>query len=123
MDAAKTIGATFAKKVYHTLTLILTTPEKGTLAKSPDQAKYAQGETVTLTATAKEGYEFTGWKLDVPSGKENTNPLTVTMDSAKKIAATFGDLPIYLATNGKTLKAATLLREGRNTPTRARNIP
>ena len=50
--------AEFVKKTY-ALTLNAT---NGTVAKSPDQAKYAHGEMVSLMANpADASYEFTGW--------------------------------------------------------------
>ncbi len=36
-------------------------PNGGTVTKSPDQAFYPQGTTVTLTATPSAGYSFVGW--------------------------------------------------------------
>ena len=106
MDAAKTITATFAKKTY---SLTITTPTNGSVTKSPDKAKYTHGETVTLTATADATYDFTGW-TGAPSGKENTNPLTLTMDAAKTIAATFAKKTYTLtvnATNGSVSQSVT----------------
>ena len=47
---------------------------------------YTSGETATLTATPAKGYVFTGWSGDV-TGK--TNPLGITVDSAKNIIANF----------------------------------
>lgn len=47
---------------------------------------YISGDTATLTATPAKGYVFTGWSGDV-TGK--TNPLGVTVDSAKNIIANF----------------------------------
>ena len=58
----------------------------GTVAKSPDKAKYTSNIDVTLTATAGAGWVFSGWSGDA-SG--STNPLTVTMTAAKSITATF----------------------------------
>ena len=107
MDAAKTITATFAKKTY---ALNLTTPTHGTVSKNPDQAKYTHGETVTLTPSPADAtYEFTGW-TGAPSGKEQANPLTLTMDAAKTIAATFAKKSYTLtvnATNGSVAKSVT----------------
>ena len=106
MDAAKTITATFAKKTY---ALNLTTPTHGTVSKNPDQAKYAHGETVTLTPSPATGYEFTGW-TGAPSGKDKANPLTLTMDAVKTIAATFARKTYTLtvnATNGSVSQSVT----------------
>ncbi|WP_439882672.1 InlB B-repeat-containing protein [Pontibacter sp. MBLB2868] len=67
-------------------TLTVNTSGSGTVVKSPDQASYAKGSQVTLTATPASGYEFSGWSGDA-SG--TTNPLTVTMNSNKTVTATF----------------------------------
>jgi len=66
--------------------LNVTTSGSGTVAKSPDQASYPSLSTVTLTATASSGWHFASWSGDA-SG--SANPLTVTMDGNKNIAATF----------------------------------
>src|SRR5437773_5038 len=83
MDAAKNITATFAINTY---ALDVTTAGSGTVAKSPDHASYDHGSSVELTATPATGYHFAGWSGDA-SG--SANPLSVTMDAAKSITATF----------------------------------
>ena len=80
-----TIAASFA---VDTFGLIVTTTGHGGVAKAPDQATYADGSSVTLTANADPGWEFMGWSGDA-SG--TANPLIVTMDSAKSIGANFVD--------------------------------
>ena len=49
-------------------------------------ANFADGSTVTLTATSSGSAVFAGWSGAVTS---TTNPLSVTMDAAKNITATF----------------------------------
>jgi uncharacterized repeat protein (TIGR02543 family) len=58
----------------------------GTVAKNPNQASYASGTSVQLTATANSGYIFTGWSGDITG---TANPVTVTMNSNKTITANF----------------------------------
>ncbi|GAB3853106.1 hypothetical protein GCM10028822_21530 [Hymenobacter terrigena] len=58
----------------------------GTITKSPDQSTYANGTSVTLTATPAAGFAFTGWSGGATG---TTNPLTVTMTANKNITATF----------------------------------
>ena len=61
---------------------------EGTVTFDPElQGKCYDGNTqVTMTATADSGYTFQGWSGDVTS---TDNPLTVTVDAAKNITATF----------------------------------
>ncbi len=63
-----------------------TSGSHGSIAKSPNQSSYNSGTTVTIQATADDGYEFTGWSGDL-SG--STNPAMVTMDGNKSITANF----------------------------------
>ncbi|WP_052738920.1 InlB B-repeat-containing protein [Pontibacter korlensis] len=71
-------------------TLAVSATSGGSVAKSPDQASYASGSTVTLTATPQSGYQFSGWSGDA-SG--STNPLSVTMNADKSITANFTQNP------------------------------
>lgn len=71
----------------------------GTVSKNPDQPNYTAGTSVSLTATAATGFQFSGWSGDA-SG--STNPLSVTMNSAKSVTGTF--VPIQYSI---TLNAAT----------------
>ena len=101
----------------------------GTIAKSPNQATYANGTSVTLTATPAAGFAFSGWS----GGATGTaSPLTVPMTANKSITATFkatdnqqvasytlvnadSNADIQTLTAGTTLNLATL-------PTRNLNI-
>ncbi|SHJ59590.1 repeat domain (List_Bact_rpt) [Hymenobacter daecheongensis DSM 21074] len=71
-------------------TLLVNVSGSGTVSRSPDQASYASGSTVTLTATPAAGQQFLGWS-GAASG--TTNPLSVTLTSDKVVTATFGPLP------------------------------
>ena len=70
----------------HTLTVNVSPAGAGTVAKNPDQAQYADGTTVTLTANANAGYRFSNWSGHA-SG--TANPTTVTMDADKTVTANF----------------------------------
>jgi len=83
IDGNKTVTAHFSQNQY-TLTVIIV--GNGTVAKNPDYAVYAHGETVTLTAMADPGWKFNSWSGDIESTE---NPVNVTMDSSKTIIATF----------------------------------
>ncbi|MBN1866234.1 InlB B-repeat-containing protein [Candidatus Sumerlaeota bacterium] len=56
--------------------------------RSPDQASYLPGTSVTLTAVPDTGYHFGFWSGDVPSGQETQNPVIVVMDDDKVVTAT-----------------------------------
>ncbi|UCC41208.1 MAG: choice-of-anchor D domain-containing protein, partial [Candidatus Aminicenantes bacterium] len=61
----------------------------GTTTPFPGISSYNEGTQVNVTATADNGYRFSGWTGDVSSGHENDNPLSITMDSDKSITANF----------------------------------
>lgn len=66
------------------LTSEITPSDGGTI--SPSKGKYDSGKEIDLTATPAEGYLFKNWSGTI-SSKEN--PLTITIDSDKKITAVF----------------------------------
>ena len=90
--------------VTNQYTLIAIAGEGGTVTKSA-----ASGSSVTLSATANVGYDFTGW-----SSGSTDNPLTLTVDSDQTITANFVKY-MYLAENGVTIKcpSATVGDTGR----------
>ena len=59
----------------------------GKITRSPDQATYAPGSTVVLTASSLTNADFFDHWSGSASG--STNPLTVVMDSNKTIVANF----------------------------------
>ncbi len=85
MNSNKTITANFTP-ITHTLTLSVSPPDSGSVAKNPDKPSYDHNEVVQLTATPSSGYTFAGWSGDA-SG--TANPLSVTMNSNKNITANF----------------------------------
>jgi hypothetical protein len=61
----------------------------GTVSRKPDQPAYEENTTVTVTAKATEGYEFTHWTGDV-SPEAATHPtVMVTMDRNRVLTAYF----------------------------------
>ena len=73
----------------------------------PGQATYIydSGVEVNITAIPDSNYRFSGWTGDVPSGHENDNPLSISMDSDKSITAYFirqYTLTIVAGTGGTT---------------------
>ena len=100
VNSNKNITANFtANPVTFTVNVTAT---NGSVTKTPNQATYNSGTNVTLTATANNGYTFSGWSGDV-SG--STNPLSVTVNSNKNITANFTLTPINSVTS-----------RGQNTP-------
>jgi len=72
----------------------------GTVLINPPVGPYAPYTNITLTANPSSGWYFAGWSGNVPSGHENDNPLTITMDSNKTLTANF-------ATNTYIIKATS----------------
>jgi len=60
MDKDKTLTAVFEEKFA--VTLISVPAKGGTITPDPDSRYYTKGTPVELTATAKSGYEFSGWE-------------------------------------------------------------
>ncbi|PYM07435.1 MAG: hypothetical protein DMD82_05400, partial [Candidatus Rokuibacteriota bacterium] len=83
VTAAHTISATFTLATY---TLNITTVGNGKVTKSPDQAIYTYGTTVTLTAVPDPQNQFVGWSGTFSS---TTNPYALLMDGNKTVTATF----------------------------------
>jgi hypothetical protein len=85
MDGNKRVIAHFAQLG----TLTTWARGEGTITRSPDKESYFPGASVTLTATAGDGFQFVNWDGQA-SG--NANPTTVTMDRAMSVAANFKDI-------------------------------
>jgi uncharacterized repeat protein (TIGR02543 family) len=77
----------------HTLSASATTG--GTVSRAPDQASYAFGETVVLTATSDPGYVFTEWSGDVV---DSAPVLTVNVDADRSVIAHFARAYVLSAT-------------------------
>ncbi len=67
-------------------TLTITLDGSGSVTKNPNQATYAYGTVVTLTAVANTGWVFSSWTGNL-SG--STNPTTITMNGNKSVTAHF----------------------------------
>jgi hypothetical protein len=69
-----------------TYILTLHVDGNGSVTITPEKAAYTQGETVTLTATPEEDYEFQGWSGDLICAD---NPAYITMTKNMTITAHF----------------------------------
>ena len=76
------------KKRQYTLVVNISPPGAGYVTKTPNQANYAPGDMVTLTATAtaKSDYRFERWSGDVSGW---SNPVTIKMNDNKTVTANF----------------------------------
>jgi len=86
MEGNKTVTATFLKQTVYTLTVACDPTAGGSVVLNPAGGTYVAGTAVTMTAKANSGYTFTGWSGDVTG---STNPLPITMNVNKNIAANF----------------------------------
>ncbi len=93
MTGNKSVSATFTLNQY-TLTVTKSGTGSGTVTSSPagincgDDCNeiYNYGTVVTLTATPSTGYAFSSWSGSISS---TSNPVNLTMDSAKAVTANF----------------------------------
>lgn len=74
---------TFTTGIFYTLNV---TAANGTVVKNPNQASYANGTIVELTATPNAGYTFTSW-----SGDANgiISPASIFINANKNVTANF----------------------------------
>ena len=73
----------------------------GSVTKSPDQATYNHGDTVTLQAVGDSGSTFTGWSGDLTA---SSNIATLVMDSGKSVTASFALKAGNVVTNSIGMK-------------------
>ena len=98
MTAAKSVAASFTPSTY---ALTVTKSGTGTVSSSPSgincgsscNYSFNSGASVTLTATAGTGYQFSGW---TGACTNSTGTCTVSMTAAKSVTATFNALPKYV---------------------------
>lgn len=98
MRQSETVTAKFEQEQY-TLTVNpvhLGVGTGGTVTWSPQKTTYLYGDVVTLNATLKPGWEFTGWSGGVTSGDLSTQ-LTITDDTT--VTATFDQIEYDLDIN------------------------
>lgn len=85
MTSNKTITAVFKRKQYE---LKVTVIGEGAVAEEivTQPSIYDNGTTVKLTASGASGWSFKSWSGDLEG---ITNPIDITIDSAKSVTATF----------------------------------
>jgi len=85
------IGADAASVVptLDTYSLTLSDVAEGEVLAFPSLEAYTLGAEVRVEATGAFGYAFKEWLGDVPAGKENLNPLKVTMDQNRTLTPVF----------------------------------
>jgi hypothetical protein len=69
-----------------------------------DDGKYAIGTQITLTANPETGY---GWKSWTGTGKDTTNPVTITINSDKHVAVSF-QMRFLLSINNQPVTGASI---------------
>jgi len=69
-----------------------------------DDGKYAIGTEITLTASPETGY---GWKSWTGTGKDTTNPVTITINSDKHVAVSF-QMRFLLSINNQPVTGASI---------------
>ena len=105
IDGNKSVTATFTLDEY-TLTV---TSVNGAVTKSPNQATYHYGDTVSLTANGDPGYTFSSWSGDVAS---TTNPVTVTILKDTDVTANFNQNEYTLTVTTDGQGSVSLDKEG-----------
>jgi uncharacterized repeat protein (TIGR02543 family) len=95
MTSPKSVTANWNTQYY------LTTAESpdagGNMTPSPPGNWFDSGENVPLSASAVNGYQFTGWSGSITG---TTNPTSINMDQPKSVTAHFGrNVQITIQTN------------------------
>jgi uncharacterized repeat protein (TIGR02543 family) len=91
MDGDKAVTATFSR-IMHQLTI--TTNGQGRVY--PGSGTFAEGYSVTLTATPAQGWKFDNWSGDASGSSPS---LTLTVDAAKAVVAHFSEVTHQLTTS------------------------
>lgn len=95
MSQSRTITANFTP-VQRFLSSTVSPAGSGSVAAAPAKSSYDHGESVSLTATAADNFEFVNWSGDIGSADPAVNPLALTMDQDRNVSANFQPLPEYV---------------------------
>jgi hypothetical protein len=74
------------QQTQYTLSAVASPSVGGSVAVSPSQTQFASGTSVSLTATAAAGYQFSSWQGDLTG---STNPTAVVTNTNKTVTAVF----------------------------------
>lgn len=100
IDANKNVTASFAPVACYTLAAGVAAGQ-GTVNASPApncNTKYNGGTTVTLTAAAAPGFQFSQWTDAAGAPISSSNPVAATMNADKTYNANFAAVPCYSLT-------------------------
>lgn len=93
MNSDMNLIAVFEKIPFYTLTIstsaygtVSLDPSGGAVTLDPPGGIYEDGTIVTLTATPKDNYKFTGWSGDKLG---SVNPTTIVMNGNRSVSAAF----------------------------------
>ncbi|WP_302455533.1 InlB B-repeat-containing protein [Ruminococcus bromii] len=88
-------GVTFREANKYTVTFSSNNSEYGTVSAEYNGAdftsdtKVTEGDTVTFTATPKDGYALSDWTVNGVSASSTTNPYKITVNSNTTVVANF----------------------------------
>ncbi len=88
-DISDNCVLTVTDQTVENYTLTTLTIGTGSIELSPSGGSYAPGTSVTLTAVAGTGYQFSTWSGDATS---TSTSVTITMDANKSVTATFTEI-------------------------------
>lgn len=108
-DRIFTITQTGTAVVDLTLNILANPSDGGRVERSPNQALYAPGTSVALTAIPTTGYIFSGWSGDA-SG--TANRISVLMDRSKVVTANFTSSSCSFAISPSTRSHGSIAESG-----------
>jgi pectin methylesterase-like acyl-CoA thioesterase len=77
------------------LTTLVNIDNAGTIVRTPNSDTYAKGSEVSLLCVPNFGYKFVKWLDSLGVDLSTVNPLTITMDTTKKVTAVFEAVNTY----------------------------
>ena len=87
---------------------ITATPDNASHGTVSGAGEYEEGESVTVTATPKQGYRFLEWQENGATVEDTGASYTFTVESARTLTAVFGPQQYGTLTINKQMNGATL---------------